>query len=385
MNVLIITPDRVGSTFLQRTLTTYMNACEYDKPVINIHGLLEGLVKYHNTHYNQEVLGSCRSEEFEDRYNDNNPQSFSEVLEMLKAVDHYKVARITYLDLCTVRDTFGANGLDELYTYLNDNFYIIDTRRTNLFEYVLSWMIAKNSYKMNVVSQEEKVKHFKHIYKNKINVDTEVMIHHLYQYKEYLDWSKKNFNVDKTWIYEEHISNVDKFINSCNLFPDNKHIRWSDIFGIEFSDWNRCHYYKNDSFKLLHKQEETLCLEHKQNDKQLVVKNDDDQFLQKFDEQYTKSYNQINHLVDINVLPTGIPIKLQTFLEKCLLIDNLKECVDAFNYAINDPFRKAIYKICDVVDYDTLIAQLEKDYNFWHNNNAASEIINSLPVMPRYL
>ena len=43
MNVLILTPDRVGSTLLQRVLTVYMLRQGFDKPVINLHELTNGL------------------------------------------------------------------------------------------------------------------------------------------------------------------------------------------------------------------------------------------------------------------------------------------------------------------------------------------------------
>ena len=56
MNVLILTPDAVGSTLLQRLITIYMQFHSYDRPVINLHELTNGLVKYHNEKFNQEVL-----------------------------------------------------------------------------------------------------------------------------------------------------------------------------------------------------------------------------------------------------------------------------------------------------------------------------------------
>lgn len=57
MNVLILTPDRVGSTLLQRLITIYMTAHEYNKPVINLHELTNGLMKYYSPTFNQRVLG----------------------------------------------------------------------------------------------------------------------------------------------------------------------------------------------------------------------------------------------------------------------------------------------------------------------------------------
>ena len=43
MNVLILTPDAVGSTLLQRTITIYMQFHEFDRPTINLHELTNGL------------------------------------------------------------------------------------------------------------------------------------------------------------------------------------------------------------------------------------------------------------------------------------------------------------------------------------------------------
>jgi len=57
MNVLILTPDRVGSTLLQRLITVYMQANDFDRPVINLHELTNGLMKYYSPVFNTEVLG----------------------------------------------------------------------------------------------------------------------------------------------------------------------------------------------------------------------------------------------------------------------------------------------------------------------------------------
>ena len=56
MNVLILTPDRVGSTLLQRLITVYMNMHNFDQPVINLHELTNGLIKYYNSRFNQELF-----------------------------------------------------------------------------------------------------------------------------------------------------------------------------------------------------------------------------------------------------------------------------------------------------------------------------------------
>ena len=42
MNVLVLTPDAVGSTLIQRLLTIYMQLNQFDRPVINLHELSKG-------------------------------------------------------------------------------------------------------------------------------------------------------------------------------------------------------------------------------------------------------------------------------------------------------------------------------------------------------
>jgi hypothetical protein len=88
MNVLILTPDAVGSTLLQRLITIYMQFHQFDKPVINLHELTNGLKKYHNTALNTEALG--KPERGQWGYH----QNLQEIVELLESVDHYKTSRL---------------------------------------------------------------------------------------------------------------------------------------------------------------------------------------------------------------------------------------------------------------------------------------------------
>ena len=47
MNVVILTPDRVGSTLLQRVFTIHMIESNFNKPVINLHELTNGIISMH--------------------------------------------------------------------------------------------------------------------------------------------------------------------------------------------------------------------------------------------------------------------------------------------------------------------------------------------------
>ena len=91
MNVLILTPDRVGSTLLQRVLTVYMLRREFDRPVINLHELTNGLIKYYNQTLNQEVLGKPKGTEKWGYF-----QSLNEIEDLLKTTDHYKTSRLAH-------------------------------------------------------------------------------------------------------------------------------------------------------------------------------------------------------------------------------------------------------------------------------------------------
>ena len=53
MNVLVLTPDRVGSTLLQRLITIHMQSHDFGRPVVNIHELTNGLTTYWNAKFDR--------------------------------------------------------------------------------------------------------------------------------------------------------------------------------------------------------------------------------------------------------------------------------------------------------------------------------------------
>lgn len=62
MNVLILTPDRVGSTLLQRLITVYMLGNSFDRPVINLHELTNGIMRYYSPVFMQKELLSWHAD-----------------------------------------------------------------------------------------------------------------------------------------------------------------------------------------------------------------------------------------------------------------------------------------------------------------------------------
>jgi hypothetical protein len=238
MNVLILTPDAVGSTLLQRLITIYMQFHQYDRPVINLHELTNGLVNYHNSTFDQEVLGK---KEGAWGYH----QSLQEIVTLLDNADHYKTSRLAHYHIRNRQDNISDQI--SFYQYLNDNFYIISCRRHNIFEHALSWCLSKITKKLNVYSDAEKIDNFFELYRDGIELDPNSLIQTLNAYREYVTWCNNHFNVASYFYYEEHLPRIEQYILNLPIFSkQTQKLTWQDNFGIDFDQWNRCHYIGSD-------------------------------------------------------------------------------------------------------------------------------------------
>jgi hypothetical protein len=238
MNVLILTPDAVGSTLLQRLITIYMNFHQYDRPVINLHELTNGLVKYHNTAFDQEVLGK---KDGLWGYH----QSLEEIVNLLSSTDHYKTSRLAHYHIQNRQDSLEQQI--PFYQYLNDNFYIISCRRHNVFEHALSWCLSKITKKLNVYSGNEKIDTFFDLYKTGIDIDPNSLIQTLNAYRAYVKWCNDHFNVASYFYYDEHLPRIEKYILNLPIFSQQtKLLSWQDNFDIDFDTWNQCRYIESD-------------------------------------------------------------------------------------------------------------------------------------------
>jgi hypothetical protein len=238
MNVLILTPDAVGSTLLQRLITIYMQFHNYDRPVINLHELTNGLVTYHNSKFNQDVLGK---KEGAWGYH----QSLREVVDLLSGADHYKTSRLAHYHIKNRRDSLEQQI--PFYQYLNDNFYIISCRRHNVFEHALSWCLSKITKKLNVYSGDEKIDTFFDLYKTGLDIDPNSLIQTLNAYRDYVKWCNDHFNVANYFYYDEHLPCIEKYILNLPIFSkQTKLLSWQDNFDMDFDTWNRCRYIESD-------------------------------------------------------------------------------------------------------------------------------------------
>lgn len=330
MNVLILTPDRVGSTLLQRLITIYMVAHEYDRPVINLHELTNGLEISYSDVFNQLVLHKPKLGEW--GYH----QSLKEIVEKLSSVTHYKTSRLALYHLNYRKDPLEDRV--RFYNYLNNNFYIISARRNNIFEHAISWMIVNHSKHLNVYTHDEKVEAFYNIYKNGLTVDRIQFVKHLNDYKKYIEWVDEHFNVNSYFEYEKHLKNMEEYILNLDIFPKKTRKTWNDVFGIEWSDWNKCHKLISDVGAVDIEQLEYNPTQSDSTSTELVLdklKTNlsllDQNYLLEHGLKYKEAYNGIQSLVDNGTLVTGVPIKLQTLAEKRKIIKNFDECVDVYN------------------------------------------------------
>lgn len=340
MNVLILTPDRVGSTLLQRLITVYMNFHSFDRPVINLHELTNGLMQYYSPEFNQEVLGKPTDRPW------GYYQTLEQITDLLQTSTHYKTSRLAHYHIIRRGDSLAQQV--PFYQYLNDNFFIISAQRQNLLEHTLSWCISLHSKKLNVYNHQEKLHSFYNIYRNKISVDLHSVQKYLNDYKNYLQWVQDHFTVSSYFEYEKHLCNIEQYILDLDIFHNQRKKDWHDTFGIAFADWNRCHYLVSDISGLGLQLE----LDHAGSVPQLSYQSQaqlelrptvtkstvpmnlsaaDKQFLKQHASHYMDTDRAIQDLVTRKVLITGIPIKLQTMLEKKLIIKNFDQCVEIYN------------------------------------------------------
>jgi hypothetical protein len=365
MNVLILTPDRVGSTLLQRLLTIYMLRKEFNKPVINLHELTNGLIEYYNETMNQLVLGKPEGTKW------GYFQSLDEIVNLLKSATHYSTSRLAHYHIVNRKDSVADQI--KFYEYLNENFFIISCRRENLLEHALSWIIQAHSKKLNVYSINEKVNVFADIYQDGIVATQESLIKYLNKYKSYIEWSDTYFNIQSYFNYDTDVHNIEEYILNLTFMKNATNNTWKDMFGQDFKSWNTCHrmlpnlvlsndtkedtvpvkfltdqmktktwsqikgpdwpdtvddYVKNKEQYPLVIQEEIAKIF---NERTIQVTKQEHSFLEKNLNTYVSSNNQILKLVDDGFLVTGVPIKLQSLKEKKLVIKNFNQCIDWYN------------------------------------------------------
>ena len=347
MNILILTPDSVGSTLLQRVLTIYMQFQQFDKPVINLHELTNGLTKYYSPEFNRELLGKQQWGYY---------QTLPEIVNLLRSVDHYKTSRISQYHIRGRNDSIA----DQIpfYQYLNENFYIISCRRENLFEHALGWAINGLTRQLNVFTPGEKINTFADLFCSKITIDPEIMLMHCNGYVNYQAWCNQYFRVSNYFNYERDVPNIERYILDLPVFAGQpKKITWADIYGQEFSDWNRCHYISSDRGTLAlanNKKPLQIAYEPDTASQQLIehLPAAHKEFYSAHENQYHRAQGSISQMEKLGILPSGVPIKKQTMREKQYLVRNFDQCVEVYNnwikknYPEGKPIDSSYLQLC---------------------------------------
>ena len=214
MNFLVLTPDGVGSTYLQKALTVYLNASGAD--YYNTHELLNGLMLDHNGNLFKKMQGYR--------------QSLSEICELLKFNKSKIISRLALYHIdgrlagrnptppkgMVLDPKYGGREILErnkkedygiFYDTCNHTFgkKIYCTR--DPFEYALSWGIRNISGKFNVYTIEERIE--THGQDATYEIDVGFMEAKLDQYKRYLYWVTDNFPDAIEIKYEDIHSNID--------------------------------------------------------------------------------------------------------------------------------------------------------------------------------
>ena len=399
MNVLILTPDAVGSTLLQRLITIYMQFHNFDKPVINLHELTNGLEKYYSPEFGREIVSKSRVKNW------GYYQSLEDVVKILSEVDHYKTSRLAQYHIKNRNDPISQQI--PFYKYLDENFFVIACRRHNIFEHALSMAINKITKKLNVYDHQEKVDSFINMYLEPIRIDEQVFVNQLEVYQDYLSWSTDHFNISSFFTYDHNIGNIEKYIFDLPIWPCGQpRVTWQEKFGIDFNDWNRCHHIPSDLSIVNHMNNtdrQLLIQQESQNPVLLYQKTalpewppvhsvEDLQSLpetiktqwqnmqnsntsrniaclqpalaQRFMQQniqgYQNAQSAIRRMQELDIIVSPPPIKKQTLQEKIAMVSNVDRCLEIFNDWAQRNGHESSLLTSEKIDQ-----QMKSEANFW--------------------
>lgn len=287
-NYLILTPDGVGSTYLQRALTFYLNSANFDywntHELLNGLGLFEGnLYKDGNLDYSQKIPDICK---------------------LLVSTKNSIVSRIAQYHI-TNRLKINNEDYQQLYDTCNKKFDKIFYCTRDPFEYALSWSIRYNTNTLNVYSVRERIDI--HGEDNKQNIDLNYFIEKLNQYSNYEYWAEDNFNITRPVNYDDNHRNVDNMMKELTGINHNV----EDRFGVSLQDYSIVRYMTS--------------MYTQTQDKKWVPKKSKYKGVLKIHE----LIRQITY--DTPKMPNGIPVKMNTMQDKKKRIINFDDAVDHYN------------------------------------------------------
>ena len=280
MNYLILTPDGVGSTILQRliTMTLYLENCD----VINTHELTNGL----------RLENNIAMKDFDIGYS----QSLMEIANILQESQTQTslVSRVAKYHLDSRKDT--TKDCEDFYKLLNKHFEKkIMCIRENIFEYAMSWSIRKKSGVLNIMNRHDREK-----VAQVSEVDEKYFIDKCKKYVQYIEWIETYFpNVIKV-SYEDTVKKSDEIMQKITGYTNT----FIDKFGKSLSFMLASEY----DFLKRRRQSNLTFEESKALSRYRIV---------------------CNEMVDRKII-ISIPWKNTTLADKKKQIKNFNRCLDKF-------------------------------------------------------
>ena len=287
-NYLVLTPDGVGSTYLQRALTVYLQCADLD--YWNTHELLNGLGVEDGNLY----------KDFTHEYS----QTIADICHKLLITGNLLVSRIARYHI-TNRLAEREENYADLYRECNRKFNTIIFCERDPFEYALSWSIRKNSGKLNVYSVAERID--AHGVGVKEPIDLEYFQNKLDQYAEYEYWVQDNFNITKKINYDDLHNDVDQQMQAITGLDHTV----KDKTGMSLQDYSRYRY-------LLSMYKQTKDSQYFFNGIDVI-------------EQMCNLHGMIERLDYTRRLPTPMPIKMNTMANKRSRVTNFDQAVKTYN------------------------------------------------------
>ena len=286
-NYLILTPDGVGSTYLQRALTVYLQCADLD--YWNTHELLNGLGNQDGSLYKDWIGYS---------------QSLIEICNLLLVTGNFLVSRIARYHI-TKRLKEHDEDYSILYKECNRKFNNILFCERDPFEYALSWSIRSKSGKLNVYSVTERID--THGVGVKEPIDLDYFQRKLDQYVEYEYWAEDNFNITKKVNYNDLYNNVDQLMQDITGLTHSV----EDRFRISLQDYSRYRY-------LLSMYKQTKDTQYFFNGINVI-------------DEMCNLHGMIEQLRYTLRLPSTMPIKMNTMANKRSRVTNFDQAVETYN------------------------------------------------------
>lgn len=288
-NYLILTPDGVGSTYLQRALTVYLQCTNLD--YWNTHELLNGLGVDDGSLYSNDLL------EYK--------QPLNEICNLLLVTGNLLVSRIAKYHV-TNRLKEHNEDYSIFYKECNRKFNNILFCERDPFEYALSWSIRQKSNTLNVYSVTERID--THGVDVKEPIDLDYFKSKLNHYTEYEYWAEDNFNITKKVNYDDLHNNVDQLMQHITGLTHSVEKK----IGISLQDYSRFRY---------------LSSMYTQTKDPAYFNNSCIEKLEPMCELHLK----ISQLCYSRRLPSTMPMKMNTISDKRSRITNFNQAVETYN------------------------------------------------------